>query len=208
MRTWGVGLRRLVVVTGAVVALVAPTTPASAHSYLVSSVPSDGAVVSTSPGQLQLRFSEGIEAGATHVDVVGSDGATHHPLKLELISNPAKGSASIGSPVLLVLDLPALRPDAYRVSWETVSSDDLHRTSGVFVFGLQHAVTAAGGHENPPALPESALRWLLFLTLALALGGTLLARLYRPDADSAFAEPAMRRSRAIAVSGALASLVV
>jgi copper transport protein len=208
MRTWYVGLRRLAVVAGAVVALMGPASPASAHSYLVSSAPSDGAVVSTSPGQLQLRFSEAIEAGATHVDVVGSDGTAHHPTRIELISSPAKGSGSAGGPVLLVLDLPALHPDAYRVSWETVSSDDLHRTSGVFVFGLQHAVTAAGWHENPPALAESGLRWLLFLAFALALGGTLLARLYRPDADSAFAEPALRRSRELAVSGALASLLV
>ena len=69
-------------------------------------------------------------------------------------------------------DLPS---DAYRVRWSTLSSDDLHRTSGFFVFGVGTAVTAAGFQRaRSTAGSQSGLRWVLLLGLALALGSSLV----------------------------------
>ncbi|MDX6207541.1 MAG: copper transport protein [Frankiales bacterium] len=161
-------------------------------------------MLTSAPGQLTLRFSESIEAATTHLDIVGSDGATHQPTSVQVVSAGGSGSG----PVLLVVGLPPLPADAYRVSWQTVSSDDLHQTNGILVFGVRHPVTAAGLHEPPPALPESALRWLLFLALATTLGGTLLAALFRPDASGPFADAAVRRCRGLALAGSVVALGV
>ncbi|MDX6212080.1 MAG: copper transport protein [Frankiales bacterium] len=203
-------LRRFAVLLAAVcAAVVVPAGSASAHAFLVNSDPADGAVLSSAPQRLQLQFSESIELAATHVTIVGQDGRDRRPTSMALVTAPAGSQvAGVGRPVLLVVGLPALTPDAYRISWETISSDDLHRTSGVFVFGLQHAAKAAGLHETPPALPESALRWLLFLGLAVALGATLLAALHRPDRDGPFTDAAMRRCRDLALAGSVGALLV
>ncbi|MDX6257356.1 MAG: copper transport protein [Frankiales bacterium] len=202
-------LRRLAVIAVMVpAALVGPAGAAQAHSYLVGSAPADGAVLAASPPQLQLRFSESIEVASTRIAIVGSDGKTRQPTSIESVSAGGTGSPGISQPVLLLVGLPSLQPDAYRISWETVSTDDLHRTSGVIVFGVQRAVTAAGLHETAPALPESALRWLLFLALAVAVGATTLAGLYRTAIDGPFGEVAVRRARELAVTGAIAAVLV
>ena len=53
-------------------------------------------------------------------------------------------------PAGIVATLPRLAQNTYRVSWETLSSDDLHRTSGILVFGVRRAV-AAGARLGVPA---------------------------------------------------------
>ena len=49
---------------------------------------------------------------------------------------PRSDSEDTEEPVEVVATLPTLQRSSYRVSWETLSSDDLHRTSGVLVFGV------------------------------------------------------------------------
>jgi copper transport protein len=48
------------------------------------------------------------------------------------------------------ISLPA---DVYRLAWSTLSSDDLHTTSGVLVFGVQTPVGthAAAAQTSPMA---------------------------------------------------------
>ena len=173
-------LRRSAVFAATLATLVVvPSGAASAHAFLVASVPADGSELTSAPTQLLLRFSESIEAGATRLDLVGTNGHVWQPTSLQVVS--AQGGRTAGDrPTLVLVGLPVLPPDAYRVQWNTLSSDDLHQTSGLIVFGVQRAVSAAGLHETPPALPESGLRWLLFVAVAVALGGPLLAGLYRP----------------------------
>ena len=80
----------------------------------------------------------------------------------------------------MVAALPTLHRSSYRVSWETLSSDDLHRTSGVLVFGVGQAVTAGGLDEPAPPPLEAALRWLVLVGLSGALGGALALHLLAP----------------------------
>jgi copper transport protein len=88
-------------------------------------------------------------------------------------------------PSEVLATLPVLPKGAYRVSWQTLSADDLHRTAGVLVFGIGHAVAPAGLDEPLPAPGEVLLRWLVFGALALALGGALMGRLVRRQATTA-----------------------
>jgi copper transport protein len=181
--------------------LLLPATPAGAHAFLSDSNPADGAVLSTAPQVLRLAFSESVVLSATHIDVVDADGTHYAVSNIHLVGGD---SGSTEDPVQVVAGLPVLPHSAYRVSWQTLSSDDLHRTSGVLVFGVGRPVTAAGPREPAPRLDESSLRWLLLLSLSISLGGLLAARLVRrASADGSGVRRCTRLSAAGAVSGAL-----
>ncbi len=144
-------MRRLLTVGLAGLALSALgllTAPAaSAHAFLVTSNPGDGAVVRTAPSVLRLDFSESVVLGATRIELTDSSGRVVQPTSLRI-----EQGQDTEEPSHVLATLPALRRSAYRVSWQTLSSDDLHRTSGLFVFGVGTAVHAAPFVEPlPPA---------------------------------------------------------
>ena len=86
---------------------------------------------------------------------VGEPPAGSLPAEAAPGSAPVSGGAGAGAegetPVAITADLPALAPDLYHVAWSTVSSDDLHATSGVLVFGVQTAVPTTSGPGPRPA---------------------------------------------------------
>ena len=167
--------RFLPVLLAVAAALAGPAPSAQAHAFLAGSNPADGQVLATAPTQLRLDFSESVVLGATHIDIV--DGAGRHmtPTGLRLVSQGSTGDTE--EPVAMVANLPALGQSSYRVSWETISSDDLHSTKGVLVFGVGQQVTAGGLDEPSPSPMEAGLRWLILLGLSGALGGALAIRL-------------------------------
>ncbi|MDT4906823.1 MAG: copper transport protein, partial [Pseudonocardiales bacterium] len=114
--------------------VLSPSSPASAHAFLTDSNPADGAVLAAAPGTLRLQFSESVVIAATRIDIVDSGGHHYKPTALRLVHTGSGDSTE--EPAQIVGDLPALARSAYRVSWETLSSDDLHRTSGLLVFGV------------------------------------------------------------------------
>jgi len=208
-----VGRARALVVVGAVIALtaLAPASPAQAHAFLETSYPADGAVVATAPATLRLGFSESVVLGAMRIEVVDAQGRQVAPTGLRLQSEGAP--EDIENPVQVVADLPTLARGVYRVSWETLSSDDLHRTAGVLVFGVGtgQSVQGAGLDEPRPRVDESSLRWLVLMSLALCLGGALAARLMRRDRSSAAAGAARAAawwSLAGAAAGAVAAVLL
>ena len=208
-----VGRARALVVVGAVIALtaLAPASPAQAHAFLETSYPADGAVVATAPATLRLGFSESVVLGAMRIEVVDAQGRQVAPTGLRLQSEGAP--EDIETPVQVVADLPTLARGVYRVSWETLSSDDLHRTAGVLVFGVGtgQSVQGAGLAEPRPRVDESSLRWLVLMSLALCLGGALAARLMRRDRSSAAAGAARAAawwSLAGAAAGAVAAVLL
>jgi copper transport protein len=173
-------LRRLVGLLMLVGVLVtwSPQT-ASAHAFLTSTSPADGSSLSAAPTRLRLAFSETVVPAATQIDVVAEDGK-HYP-----VTNVRVVGEGGEEPSEVLATLPVLPRGAYRVSWQTLSADDLHRTAGVLVFGIGHAVASAGLDEPMPAPGEVLLRWLVFGALALVLGGALMGRLARRQAATA-----------------------
>lgn len=148
--------------------------PASAHAFLASSSPSDGTVLTTAPSTLRLDFSESVVIGATSIVIADNSGRRITPTSMRFVAG--RGTED---PSHVIADLPPLARNAYRVSWQTLSSDDLHRTSGVLVFGVRAAVTATPFVEPAPRPDEAILRWLLFVSFATAVGAQLALRLYR-----------------------------
>ena len=203
------GMVRALFVAGAVIALtvLAPASAAQAHAFLQTSNPADGSVVATAPVALHLGFSESVVLGAMRIDVVDAQG--HHVLPTGLRLQSEGDPKDIENPVQVVADLPALARGVYRVSWETVSSDDLHSTKGVLVFavGTGQSMQAAGWDEPMPRADEASLRWLFLLSLALCLGGALGGRLLRRETSPAAASAARSAAR-WSVAGAVAGMIL
>ena len=204
-------VRRLALVLAAVAAmtLAGPVPTAQAHAFLAGSNPADGQVLAAAPAQLRLQFSESVVLSATRIDIVDGTGRHIAPTSLAVVGQGDAGSTE--APVEIVADLPALDHGTYRVSWETLSSDDLHATSGVLVFGVNEAVTARGLDETSPRPVEAGLRWLILIGLAGALGGALAARLVHPTAlpGASYAAMVARRCSAVgAITGAVAAVIL
>ncbi len=151
------------------------TGVASAHAILVRTDPLDGATLATAPDHIRLWFSEGVALNFASFELV--DGHGQHTA-LTQFALDAQDDAQI------VIDVPSLRPDAYRLIWKAASSDDLHLSSGSIVFGVQQAADAASAPDNvaAPQPLEVILRWLNFGALATAIGALLVACVLLPQA--------------------------
>ncbi|MGW5669907.1 copper resistance CopC family protein [Micromonospora sp. NPDC003776] len=99
------------------------------------------------PETLTLAFTEHVELAAARISLVDGDGRHWAVTGLALRDPegaPATEDDDSEEPVTLVAGLPALPPNTYHVAWRTLSSDDLHTTSGTLVFGVGRQVTACG----------------------------------------------------------------
>lgn len=163
--------RSAVALLAAVVATACWATPAFAHAKLVSTSPQDGAVVSSSPTVVRVRFDDPVTVGSGNA-VVGAD----------------RRSVLAGRPRVdrggheLVLPLRTLGDGDYSVRWAIVS-DDGHAESGVLAFRVGPAGSGAGlprstltANSERPSTENVFARWL-FLGGILVAGGIALFRL-------------------------------
>ncbi len=187
--------RACCIAIAAVAALTAGATAAQAHAFLVSSNPADGSVLAVAPTQLTLRLSEAVVLPATrvtltdheqHAVTLGAPTASEAAAEAGPAPEPQAGSAPlVPAPAVadeppMTLVVPVLGPMAkgsYRLTVDTLSADDMHRTTAVVVFGVGERVVAAGRTEPPVPLDQALLRWLALLGLAAALGHLLFDRL-------------------------------
>jgi methionine-rich copper-binding protein CopC len=105
-----------------VLALVAFGVTANAHAHLQKSSPADNSVVTTSPPNLELNFSEAARLTALSIQKGDEPQQKLKPL-------PTATAQQISVP------LPPLTPGTYLVSWRVVS-DDGHMMSGALHFTL------------------------------------------------------------------------
>lgn len=190
------------VLAGALVLLVLAGSPASAHANLLDSNPADGALLDRAPGELVLHMSESVELAGTTVVITDGHGGQIAAGPVRLRRGSATGTEE---PSTLTVPLPPLPTDTYRVAWATLSSDDLHPTRGVVVFGVRRAVAAASAPTDPPpGAAESVARAVGFVGLSAALGALVLLALLRrtgPAAGPAL-DGARRRLRVTQAVGA------
>ena len=167
---------------------------ALAHPTLLRSEPPDGAMLAEAPRQIRLWFSEPIAIDFTTIELIDGNGRRVPvvvgvypvgPIQSELVTARRQLYVcylSAASPTELVVDLPTLAPNVYQLTWQALSSNDLHRTSGAIVFGVQRAVdrTPARSVVPGPQPTEALLRWLDLGALAMLLGALALALLAWP----------------------------
>jgi methionine-rich copper-binding protein CopC len=104
-------------------ALLAP--PASAHAMLDHAVPAVGGTAQGAPGELQIAFTQNIEASFSGAELKAADGAGIPTGKA--VVDPARPN------VLRVAIGQKLKPGLYVVTWHVVSVDS-HRSSGSYKF--------------------------------------------------------------------------
>ncbi|HST25647.1 MAG TPA: copper resistance protein CopC [Gaiellaceae bacterium] len=169
--------RRLIVTlaAGAAVALAVPAA-ASAHAYLIKTVPAASTVLNTPPTQLALTYDEAVEPRFMIVSVTDAAGTQ------ETSGRPYRSTSNADT---IITPLEHLNEGWYLVFWRAISADG-HPVRGVYEF-------AVGPNEGPPpqfpipSLTEGAttpslltFRWLSFLALMTAIGlfclRTLIAR--------------------------------
>ena len=120
-------IHRLKIVALAAALAALASTAASAHAFLERAVPGVGSTVGGSPDELQLSFTQSVEAALSGVRVASVGGG---PVAV------SKPTADASNPATLHVRLArALSPGTYVVTWHVVSVDT-HPTSGSYKFTI------------------------------------------------------------------------
>ncbi|MFC4949252.1 copper resistance CopC/CopD family protein [Pseudonocardia sp. GCM10023141] len=151
--------------------LALPAPAASAHAYLLASTPPGGYAVATSPAAITLDFDEPVSIGTTALSLTDPAGKPS-PLGPAALS---LGGRRLSAPV------PGqLAEGGYRVHWQA-TADDGDLVSGNITFAVGTGATPVAGDSAAPVDSPVVVtaRWVLFVGLALALGGLVGHRLER-----------------------------
>ena len=150
----------------AAVGLMLTPAVASAHAYLVKTVPTPGAVLDTPPPSIQLTFDEAVEPRFAIISVTDAKGVQQ---------TTAPVSRSPSNPDTLVVPVKHLPTGWYLIYWRAISVDG-HPVQGAYTF-------AVGPSPGPPPqfpvphISETATdtnllvaRWAMFLSVMVAIG--------------------------------------
>lgn len=179
---------------------VAPA--ALAHATLVSSTPSNGAVLQRAPKQVVVTFDEPVESALGSLRVYDGD--------LQRVDD---GATTKPEPDQVAVGLPATLPrGTYTVAWSVISADS-HPVHGAFVFSVGKASSSGGvvaqvlagqAGSHSVDLAFGVVRFLTFVLVFLCAGGAIaLAHVLRREKTS------IRRPLwlVLAVGGLLLALV-
>ena len=153
-------MRSLLVVAAMALVLV-PATPASAHASLLTTTPSAGYSVSSSPPALTLVFDQPVSVRGAPLRVEGAGGAVE--LGTARLSNGDRWlSAAVARP---------LARGQYTVTWQVVAEDG-DVVGGSYSFAVGSAAVSSSQATQTRGLAAAAvLRWVLFAALSISLGG-------------------------------------
>ena len=146
---------------------------ASAHAVFVRSTPSPNEVLSQPPVQVEIFFSEPLEAQFSSIRVFDSK-------NLSVDAGDVRVDPS--DPTRLTVTLHSLSEGVYTVAWKVVSSIDGHETTGSFPFAVGNTnaeAVSAIPQQSTFRLPFSTLlsKFIMLASLALLLGRRLFTAL-------------------------------
>lgn len=149
------------------VAGIAAAPAAHAHAYLTESQPPNSSLVTTSPAQVTMRFSEPLEPSVSRADLYDQTGA-------------AVGGTSftIPEPFTMVLSVPPdLSSGTYAVVWTSLSTADGHTASGFtsLTVGTESDIATVvlpplASVSAPPEILTILARGITYLGLAILVG--------------------------------------
>ena len=158
--------RCLIAVAAAVVILVLPSA-ASAHAYLIRTVPAASGVLESPPSTVQLTYDEAVEPRFAIISVTDAAGR-------QVTTGPVKRSPA--NPDTLVVPLRAHLPEGwYLIYWRAISVDG-HPVQGAFTYAVgpnpgpapQFPVPKVSATATTPKLLIA--RWVMFLSVMTAIG--------------------------------------
>jgi copper transport protein len=169
--------RRIVTLLGVASGLLVAPSVASAHAYLIKTVPAASVVLSAPPPNVQLTYDEAVEPRFAIVSVTNPQGQQE---------TTAPVSRSAANPDTLVVPVrPHLPEGWYLIYWRAISVDG-HPVQGAFTYAIgpnpgpapQFPVPSVSATATTPQLLIT--RWAMFLTVMAAVGlfvfRTLIAR--------------------------------
>ena len=154
-----------------VVWLLLLCSPALAHAELIEAYPADGDTLAESPEQMQLQFTEPIEAAFDPVKVYDQQGNRVDEDDARVDPDDAK---------VLVEGLEELPNGSYTVEWR-VTSIDGHIVDGTYQFAVaasaeQSPVTTRTDHEGseePSSAPQESVEGGSIPTIHLVVLGVV-----------------------------------
>src|SRR5438128_5244913 len=149
----------VVAVAATALVALAASGPAAAHAFLIRSDPASGTRLVKGPAVLTLYFSEPFVRGSQQVTIRRNGGTIKLP-------------ASRAAGAVIEQPLPQNLRGVFVVSWR-VLSDDGHISLGEFAFaaGSSAALPKVSSGGQGTSWSEVAASWLVFVGLALGLGG-------------------------------------
>jgi copper transport protein len=159
--------RRTRAAAAAFFAAAVAATPAWAHARIVSTTPTDGAVLASPPPRVTIRFDDTVR-------VLGGTTVVANANKRPVTEGRPKASGRI-----VTIPLRKLHEGDYTVRWR-VLSDDGHTIEGVFAFavGVGRATPTAALTAGSTNLTRNVIsRWFFFAGLLIAVGVALLVPL-------------------------------
>ena len=181
-------------------ALVLLAAPAGAHANLVRASPSPGTAVDPAPLVVYAEFSEAIDPGYSSLQVLDANGQS-------VTTGPTEPDPTTRTAMLV--PVTALANGTYVVVWRTLSLIDGHVIRGSFAFGVGEPVaagvaTSVASIESSPAAMVS--RWLLFVGVAVLIGGPLQALTQRRGSEPRRRRVVERRTALLLLGGGLLAL--
>jgi copper transport protein len=185
-----------VIVAAATAALALPAA-ASAHAYLIKTVPAASGVLDAAPPNVQLTYDEAVEPRFAIVSVTNAGGRQE-------TTGPAERSPA--NPDTLVVPLrPHLAEGWYLVYWRAISVDG-HPVQGAFTYAVgpnpgpapQFPVPSVSATAATPQLLIA--RWVMFVSVMAAIG-LLVLRLV-------IARPLIRRVRGTSLRPVSLAMVI
>ena len=192
--------RLALAVLAALTALALVVAPARAHANLVRASPSPGTAVDPAPPVVYAEFSEAIDFGYSSLDVLDANGQS-------VTTGPTEADPT--SDAAMLVPVGDLADGTYVVVWRTLSVIDGHVIRGSFAFGVGEPVAAdvavaVASIESSPA--ASVSRWLLFMGVAVLIGGPLQVLVQRRGAALERRRIVERRTALLFLGGGLLAL--
>ena len=150
-------MRRLVVISAVLFLSLALAVPVYAHAKFVSSTPTPGQTVATSPASVNITFSEELGTGTTG-SVTDASGNT--------VSTGATIDANDRTKMSITLK-PSLPNGVFKVAWHSVAEDDGGILDGTFFFGV--GVPAPSTSTAPATNIPLAIAGFAFLAISSVL---------------------------------------
>jgi copper transport protein len=159
--------RRLVLRLSVLAAGLVLPASASAHAYLVKTVPAASVVLDTPPPNIQLTYDEAVEPKFAIISVTNAAGRQE-------TTGPARRAPA--DPDTLIVPLRGGLPEGwYLIYWRAVSVDG-HPVQGAFTYAIgpnpgpapQFQVPRIAATATAPQLLVT--RWLMFVTVMAAIG--------------------------------------
>ncbi len=163
--SWG-GRSRVLALAAVVVGLALPSA-ASAHAYLIKTVPTASGVLDVPPPTVQLTYDEAVEPRFAIISVTNAAGQ---------LQTTGPVSRSPANPDTLVVPLrPHLPEGWYLVYWRAISVDG-HPVQGAFTYAVgpnpgpapQFPVPSISATATTPQLLTA--RWAMFCSVMAAIG--------------------------------------